>query len=109
MSRTPLSLTAERPDGATVAVALAGELDIETVGWLEPALDRLLTEDSGDELLVDMTAVTFCDSSGADLFVRLHRRCARSGTRLRLCRVPRWPGRVLRALGVDRDVPCSYA
>jgi anti-anti-sigma factor len=108
MTPTPISLTRTPADPSTVAITLAGELDLDTVARIEPTLNRL-TGDAAREVLLDLVEVTFCDSSGAALFLRLHRRCVAAGVRLRLCRIPRLPARVIRALGVDRAVPCTFA
>ncbi|MFF8386540.1 STAS domain-containing protein [Streptomyces kanasensis] len=105
---TPISLTTTPTGPSTVAVALAGELDLYTAACIEPTLARL-TGDGERELLLDLAGVTFCDSSGAALLLRTHRRCTAAGVRLRLCRVQRLPARVLRALGVDRAMSCSFA
>ncbi|MCQ0021675.1 STAS domain-containing protein [Streptomyces somaliensis DSM 40738] len=108
MTTPPISLTATVPGPGTVTVALAGELDLHAAERVEPALARL-TGDVEHELLLDLAGVTFCDSSGVALLLRAHRRCAAAGARLRLCRVQPLPARVIRALGVDRAVPCSFA
>lgn len=52
---------------ATMRVALSGELDISTVGDLASAL--AIT--SGKQLIVDLTEVTFMDTSGLGVFVGL--------------------------------------
>ncbi|WNO70282.1 STAS domain-containing protein [Streptomyces sp. AM8-1-1] len=103
---TPLISVTMQPWNMALAVALAGELDLETVRRIEPALMDLAADGDRD-LILDLGRLTFCDSSGAALFIRLHWRCAGVGTRLRLRRVPRLPARVLRTLGVDRVVPFS--
>ncbi|WP_052411655.1 STAS domain-containing protein [Streptomyces sp. NRRL S-118] len=108
MTTTPISLTTTPLDPGRVAVALAGELDLCTVARIETELTRLVG-DAGRELMVDLTDVTFCDSSGVTLFLRMHRRCVAAGVRLKLCRIQRLPARVIRALGVDRTVFCSFA
>ncbi|MFF8289383.1 STAS domain-containing protein [Streptomyces sp. NPDC016309] len=107
MTTTGISLTRIPLDGSTVGVALAGELDLYTVERVEPTL-ALLTRDAHREVLLDLADVTFCDSSGAALLIRVHRRCAAAGVRLRLCHIQRLPARVIRTLGVDRDVPCTF-
>ncbi|MEN8651912.1 STAS domain-containing protein [Streptomyces sp. 21So2-11] len=103
----PISVTM-RPWEPVPVVALSGELDLATVGQVEPALVGLAL-DSGHDLVLDLAGLTFCDSTGAALFLRLDRRCADVGTRLRLRQVPRIPARVLRALGIDRSVTCSFS
>ncbi|WP_051832943.1 STAS domain-containing protein [Streptomyces katrae] len=108
MTTTYVSLSTNLSDPSMVAVALAGELDLYTVERIEPTLARL-TGGGGSELVLDLAGVTFCDSSGAALFLRMHRRCVAAGVRLSLCRIQRLPGRAIRALGVERAVPCSFA
>ncbi|WP_073756082.1 STAS domain-containing protein [Streptomyces sp. CB03234] len=108
MTTTPISLTTTPLDPSTVAVALAGEIDLCTVARIEPEL-TLLAGSAERELTLDLTDVTFCDSSGVELFLRMHRRCVAAGVRLKLCRIQRLPARVIRTLGVDRTVLCSFA
>jgi anti-sigma B factor antagonist len=108
MTTTQISLTATPLEHGSLAIALAGELDIDTVQRIEPALTRL-SRDAQRELRLDLSGVTFCDSSGVALFVRMHQRCGAAGVRLRLCRISRLPAIVIRALGVDRAVSCSFA
>ncbi|MFC8275267.1 STAS domain-containing protein [Streptomyces sp. NPDC057271] len=108
MTTPQISLTTAPLDHSTTAVALAGELDLYTAAHIEAELTRLARQ-TERELLLDLAGVSFCDSSGAALFLRMHRRCVTAGVRLRLCRIQRLPARVMRALGVDRAVPCSFA
>ncbi|MGW6568570.1 STAS domain-containing protein [Streptomyces sp. NPDC054975] len=108
MTTPPISLTMNPLDHSATAVALAGELDVYTVARIEEMLTHL-TRETDRELLLDLAGVTFCDSSGVALFLRIHRRCVAVGVRLSLCRIQRLPARVIRALGVDRAVPCSFA
>ncbi|MET9886665.1 STAS domain-containing protein [Streptomyces sp. NPDC006430] len=82
-------------------VALHGELDFHTSSQIGPRLVQLAGS-WGPELTLDLSGLTFCDSSGIDLFVRIHRQCAVSGTRLRLVNVPSLIAESMRALGDDR-------
>ncbi|MEV4194647.1 STAS domain-containing protein [Streptomyces toxytricini] len=108
MATAEISLTVVGGEPDTVAVAVSGELDIHTAGRVEWALAGL-AGGAERELLLDLAGVTFCDSSGAEVLLRVHERCVASGRRLSLRRVQRLPGRVIRALGVDRAVSCSFA
>ncbi|MFF5486473.1 STAS domain-containing protein [Streptomyces virginiae] len=56
----------------------------------------------GPELTLDLSGLTFCDSSGIDLLLRIHRSCAVRGTRLTLAGVPRLVAGPMRVLGADR-------
>ncbi|WP_314612853.1 STAS domain-containing protein [Streptomyces stackebrandtii] len=108
MTTPQISLTTTPLDHSTTAVALAGELDVYTVANIEETLTHL-TRETERELLLDLANVTFCDSSGVALFLRIHRRCVAAGVRLSLCRIQRLPARVIRGLHVDRAVSCSFA
>ncbi|MGI5479039.1 STAS domain-containing protein [Streptomyces lavendofoliae] len=104
---TSITLTVQAVDNGATALALAGELDLDTAARIEPDL-FLATAWAGREIVLDLADITFCDTSGVELLIRLHQRCAAHGCRLSLCRVPRQPGRVFRVLGVDRTIPCSF-
>ncbi|MDO3704876.1 STAS domain-containing protein [Micromonospora sp. C28SCA-DRY-2] len=84
----------ERDGGARLW--LAGELDLSTAGELVAVLDRLA--DAGTHrLLVDLTGLTFCDSSGIAAFVRGDNRASAAGGWLRVTGAS---GRVARVLEV---------
>ncbi|MER7814373.1 STAS domain-containing protein [Streptomyces sp. NPDC096153] len=124
MTTPRISLTTTPLDHSTTAVALAGELDLYTVAHIEAELTHL-TRETERELPLDLyfgsiplhdgkqppreADVTFSDSSGVALFLRVHRRCVAAGVRLSLCRIQRLTARVIRAPGVHRSVPCSFA
>ncbi|MFD4582333.1 STAS domain-containing protein [Streptomyces sp. NPDC058434] len=73
MTTPRISLTTTPLDHSTTAVALAGELDLYTVAYIEAELTHL-TRETERELLLDLADVTFRDSSGVALFLRVHRR-----------------------------------
>ncbi|MGS2617362.1 STAS domain-containing protein [Micromonospora sp. LZ34] len=84
----------ERDGGARLW--LAGELDLSTAGELAAVLDRLA--DAGTHrLLVDLSGLTFCDSTGIAAFVRGDNRAAAAGGWLRITGAT---GRVRRVLQV---------
>ncbi|MFG1778011.1 STAS domain-containing protein [Micromonospora sp. NPDC049051] len=70
-------------DGGATRLRLAGELDLSTAPELNAAIDRLV--DAGKRrLLVDLTDLTFCDSTGIAAFVRGDNRVAADGGWLRV-------------------------
>ncbi|MFJ6934319.1 STAS domain-containing protein [Streptomyces sp. NPDC101132] len=87
-------------DGAT-RMALSGELDIHTASQVRGPLTRHIAP-GGPDLVLDITDLTFCDSSGIDLFLDLDRTCRAAGARLRLTGVPQLTATALRLLGADR-------
>lgn len=61
--------------GAVEVIRLAGELDIHTTAQLREAVDGLLVDDHRVHLVVDLTGLTFIDSSGLGALVRVQRQC----------------------------------
>lgn len=59
-----------RQEGVEV-LALAGELDLDSVQDIVPVLDEALGADPG-KLVVDLSQVTFADSSALNLLLRTH-------------------------------------
>ena len=66
-----------------VVIAVAGELDLYTVPNLRNAFDEIFTQGAGRNLVVDMTEVSFMDSTGIGALVSGRRRLA-DGAQLRL-------------------------
>ena len=69
--------------GGVAHLRLAGELDISTAPQLGEAIDRLLG-DGHHRVLVDLTDLDFCDSTGMSAFVRGDNEAAAAGGWLRL-------------------------
>jgi anti-anti-sigma factor len=65
-------------DGATRILAVEGELDLSTVGVPARGVDDQLGESPGN-LTLDLSAVTFMDSSGLRLLIELNDRARREG------------------------------
>jgi anti-anti-sigma factor len=61
-------------------LTLRGELDLATAPELEQLVNELL--DAGQEVVVDLRALEFMDSSGIRVLVAAHARAGRNGTRL---------------------------
>ena len=59
-------------------IAPSGELDINASRALAPELDRVAAQESG-ELLIDLSDVSFVDSTGLGAIVQAHRRLAQQG------------------------------
>lgn len=86
-------------DGAGVCLRLAGELDLSTAGELNAEIDRLAT--AGErQFLLDLTDLTFCDSTGIAAFVRGDNRAAAAGGWLRITGSTGRVDRVLQVTGL---------
>jgi stage II sporulation protein AA (anti-sigma F factor antagonist) len=78
----PETFTAEVRRRDEVAIVQArGELDIATVETLRAALDAI--GDAG-RLVLDLSRLSFIDSSGLHLLTALHRRAQQDGIQLKL-------------------------
>ncbi|MFC3502298.1 STAS domain-containing protein [Micromonospora krabiensis] len=97
----------ERDDGGTY-LRLAGELDVSTAPQLNAVIDRLAA--AGERrLLVDLSELTFCDSTGIAAFVRADNRAAVDGGWLRVTGATGSVERVLRLTGIDEVLGCEPA
>lgn len=71
------------PASDTTIVHLDGSLDIDSRAKLDAALSGLLDE-GASRLVVDLSGLTFCDSTGLSALLFAHRRCEVEGGYLRL-------------------------
>lgn len=87
---------------STLVLAPAGELDSATSPQLATRI-RAATDAGATDLLLDLTGVTFLDSTGLAVLLEAKRRLAAAGGRLRLaCSVPAVL-RVFQTTRLDRD------
>ncbi|OLE29450.1 MAG: hypothetical protein AUG44_03950 [Actinobacteria bacterium 13_1_20CM_3_71_11] len=88
---------------APLLFRLVGDLDLGTVDRLRTIVGPACG--TGREIMLDLSRLDFCDSTGVGTFVWLHRQAAAAGGRLLLA-APRRPVReVLKISGVDRAIP----
>ncbi|MFH8991522.1 STAS domain-containing protein [Streptomyces sp. NPDC017940] len=85
--------------GQTAALTVSGELDLTTFGALDRGLEDALSEHP--TLILDLTGVTFCDSSGLNTLLRLRRRAQDTGGQLVLAAPPPQMLRLLTLTGTD--------
>ena len=86
-------------DGDGACLRLAGELDLSTAPELSAAIDRL-TADGERHLLLDLSELTFCDSTGIAAFLRGDNRAAADGGWLRVTGATGRVARVLQVTGL---------
>ncbi|MET7756084.1 STAS domain-containing protein [Streptomyces sp. NPDC005389] len=89
--------TCENPAGPVIT--LSGEMDLTSRTPLEAA--TRVTPPAGTPLCLDMSGVTFMDSSGLNFLLTLRRRLAADGSRLVLTGIRDEPMRVLALTGAD--------
>ncbi|MEV6601496.1 STAS domain-containing protein [Actinoplanes sp. NPDC051346] len=67
-----MDVTIDSRAEATVRLAVTGEIDMATVDELARALHEAMTRPGVTEVVADLAAVTFCDSSGIAAFDRAY-------------------------------------
>ncbi len=92
--------------GPSRAVArLSGDIDHHTARGLMLSLDREVALRCPRQLVVDMSGVSFMDSSGIAVLLRAWRRMTEAGGGMEVCAVPPQAAKVFRAAGLDKIIP----
>ncbi|TMR98937.1 STAS domain-containing protein [Nonomuraea basaltis] len=99
------SVDAGEPSTPTV-VELTGEIDIFTSPTLRRRLLAALRQ-STDLLILDLSRVTFCDSSGLAVLVGVQRRARSMGITVALTAPRPYMSELLRSTGLDRQFPMT--
>lgn len=90
-----------------LTVSLSGDIDHHRVKGLLQDLDREIDEVLPRQLTVDCSGITFMDSSGIAVLLRLWQRMEELEGTIRVTRLPDQPARVLRAAGIQRLIPLT--
>jgi anti-anti-sigma factor len=96
---TGLSYIVDRSGTDPVAV-LTGEIDVATIDALEAAIAATEQDSASAEVVLDMTAVTFLDSSGLRVLITAHDRLDTAARRLVIRRPPAAVLRVFEITGL---------
>lgn len=99
----PLSIRETRAGGVHRLTPI-GELDLATVPLLETAFDSLLRDDGVEMIVLDLTELSFMDSAGIHLLLRMRAACE-AADRLRVINGTRAVERVLEVTGVRAHLP----
>jgi anti-anti-sigma factor len=92
------------PGGGPAIVTMLGQLDVDTAPALRTAFDELAAQGVA-RIIVDLSALEFCDSIGLSTFVVGHTRCADQAGWLRLAAPTTFLVRLLSVVGVADAVP----
>ncbi|GHK00008.1 anti-sigma factor antagonist [Streptomyces sp. Y2F8-2] len=93
------------PGGLGCVIALRGELDFNSAVQLREAVDAVLAGPQPPEVVViDCSALTFCDSSGINALITTHQRLAAYRGVLRLAAAPGSVTRVFALTGLDQVI-----
>jgi anti-anti-sigma factor len=72
--------TETAPDNGVV-LRLVGDLDLDSAGRLPRLVESLLADASPDALVIDLSGLVFCDSSGINALLTCQQRVAAAGCR----------------------------
>jgi anti-sigma B factor antagonist len=108
VSPAPFAVESEQREGRIHAIAVRGELDMNTAPELEAEIDRILADESV-AVMLDLSECEFIDSTGIALIVRTWKRLdggeAEGGHRLALCCKNSQVRRLLKITGVETSIP----
>jgi anti-anti-sigma factor len=90
-------------DGTAETLFVMGELDISTAPTLEHAVSDAL-DGQGEEFRLDLSQLTFMDSTGATTLLHVHKRVDGLGRRLAVVSPTDAVRRVLEILGLDQVI-----
>ncbi len=86
--------------GPRIKVELTGDVDHHNADSIREALDALIMDKQVTELVLDLSAVTFMDSSGLGVILGRYRTLTRRGGRLLLSGVPHAIDKILKMAGI---------
>ena len=89
----------DNPD-ESIVVTVRGQLDIDSAAVLTTTLDQVLGRPV-PRIVVDLSGVEFCDSTGLSAFVAGHRRATAAGGWVRLAAANPWLTQLLDTVGLS--------
>jgi len=90
--------------GRAMTALISGEIDHHGAREIMNALDREIDAALPNFLELDLSGVTFMDSSGIAVLLRAHRRLSELDGKLIVHSIPAQPRKVLDAAGVGRII-----
>jgi anti-anti-sigma factor len=90
--------------GTSLMITATGEIDLATVGRLEAALSVALNL-VPEIVVIDLSGVTFVDSTGIHRLIVAHRRATEQGIRLAIIPGPECVQRTFAVCGLDDELP----
>jgi anti-anti-sigma factor len=90
--------------GTTATLELVGELDVAQEGPVREALKQVL-DSQPESLVLDLSQLSFIDSTGIGIVIGLKKTTERDGVRLVICRGPLAVQRVFELTGLTSSLP----
>ena len=92
-----------------LTIYLSGELDHHEARYVLRSIDELLDEYLPRDCVLELSRLSFMDSSGVAVILRVSRRMKDLGGRAWIENPSRQPHRVIDASGIDRLIPVTVA
>lgn len=93
--------------GGQLTLFLQGELDHHGAKDSMRKINSIIDETLPQDCIIDLSGITFMDSSGIAVILRTYKRLHETGGRAWVENVPPQPMRVIDASGIDRIVRVS--
>jgi anti-sigma B factor antagonist len=90
-----------RSQGGRTIMSLGGEIDLYTAPRLHGELGTVLSGDGPVQVVVDMSGVDFCDSTGMNVLLAAHRRAREQGGDLELAAPRPAVRKILQVTGLE--------
>lgn len=98
---TGIQITTEPTAPGVTTITAAGELDVATAHLLRQQLIEVFVAGGpGERLVIDLTGITFLDSTGLGVLVGAHKRCLARGASMTVV-ASDFAARVMRLTGLD--------
>ncbi|MEW1612643.1 MULTISPECIES: STAS domain-containing protein [unclassified Streptomyces] len=101
MRNQPLTVTAQPHPAGPHVLTVSGELDHHTSAQLRETLDEITLE-AGSRLVINLSGLTYCDSTGITLLVTTYQRAQAAGAKLSLAEPSSYLVRVFSIVGLDQ-------
>ncbi|NCE65248.1 anti-sigma factor antagonist [Pseudoflavonifractor sp. 524-17] len=95
-------------EGRRMTIQISGEVDHHRAKEIMTELERAVEAGLPRQLTLDLSGVTFMDSSGIAVLLRTYRQLAGLGGAMEVAGVPPQAGKVLKAAGLERLMPLEY-
>ena len=90
-----------RSQGDHTVISVAGEIDLYTAPRLQSELTSVLSDNKSAQIVVDMSAVEFCDSTGMNVLLSCLRRVRERGGELEIASPKPAVRKILQVTGLD--------
>jgi anti-sigma B factor antagonist len=90
-----------QPQGDLVVMSVQGEIDLYTVPRLQRELASVLAGGAAVRLVVDLSGVDFCDSTGVNVLLAAHRQAREKGGDLELAAPRPAVKKILQVTGLE--------